>query len=899
MRKQPFIPGAFSLGILCLAAFGTLAPKLAAQGTTPAASKETIAELDKALASTKEGSSEARQRLAVRRVIRDAQEKLASSADSPGRFLILEFLFRARQQLIALDDDSAHRKALLETCRELVKAPDELAELRLEADLLVTQADLAKQGANTEARAEALRPFVERYLGTPVAAKVLRLAMVMALELGDSRLVTDLQETIEKRFAGDLEMIAFQRDKLGGQVFGAPFTGTFERSDGKILRFPMDGLGRSVMFIFWSKEDGGVEVLKGMAAASLEMKEELAGRLEIISFNLDGLPDAGESIVRGLGVGWQVLRLPDGRKNPIYDAYVRSDPRTLTVSPTGYTALIMSGTTRQKQDTDGDPDYARMFQSSLAREWTDSRYVAQLSSLMAGDFLVIDPEGGIDPTRPPELKAAAKGDVTQPLARTAASVPEETLRAIQDCFIAPPLRYRLTHSEARASYAKAVELCRKTIAAHTSAPDLWIVRNRLIVALLGLWKTDADLALLEQAIAEAKTALAAGYPPGCDTVARLCIARGSLRDPALNPRTVLDQLVEESGGEKAPGPVFAVASLLALDVADRKRYEDYREIILKSHTEQPMMWTFAAFLLDRYHSYWLFQVPFTAGWSYGRRADYFLTKGNSEEAQRSLRTELQTLDGKPLLIPEDLDTQWTAIIFAQPGPWNKKRDDGLPASPERSVKPITDLAAKRPDGDIKVYLAMLEGDAETIRAGFEGKEAPCPVLILPGGINNPLIQRLGILSEDNQINSVLIGKDGRIALALSGLNKQSGRGGSTLTNVIEREDERFVSAALERGDIETAKARILALAPPFDPKAVDDRGRPLKKPQYGLAHLSARARVYMALKEWDNALADAEEVVQRQLGTDGGMSLRTDELDEAEKLRGTILELRAKSAESK
>ena len=66
--------------------------------------------------------------------------------------------------------------------------------------------------------------------------------------------------------------------------------------------------------------------------------------------------------------------------------------------------------------------------------------------------------------------------------------------------------------------------------------------------------------------------------------------------------------------------------------------------------------------------------------------------------------------------------------------------------------------------------------------------------------------------------------------------------------------------------------------------------RPLKKPRYPLAHLRSRARVYMALEEWDKALADAEEVVQRQLGTDGGMSLRTDELDESEALRDSIRE---------
>jgi len=319
MNKNLIIPRTILLVCFALAACGPLAAETTAQQAPPAVSKEVTAEFEKALASAKEGTSGARHRLAVRRVIRDAEESLAAHANSPSRFAILGFIFRARQQFIALDDDAGNRKALLETCRELVKAPDELAGLRLEADLLLSQAEIAKQGANAEARGKALRPFVDRYLDTPVAAKVLRLAMVMALELGDSRLVTDLQEMIEERFAGDLEMIAFQRDKLGGQVFGAPFTGTFERSDGKMVRFPMDGLGHSTMFVFWSKDDGQ-ELLKGVAAAALAKKDELAGRLEIVSFNLDGLPDAGESIVRGLGADWQVLRLPGGRKSPIYDA---------------------------------------------------------------------------------------------------------------------------------------------------------------------------------------------------------------------------------------------------------------------------------------------------------------------------------------------------------------------------------------------------------------------------------------------------------------------------------------------------------------------------------------------------------------------------------------------------
>jgi tetratricopeptide (TPR) repeat protein len=888
MRKKFIIPSTLSLGVLCLTAFGLLTPSLAAQDSAPTVSKDAITELDKALESAKEGSSEARQRLAVRRVVRDAEQQLASNANSPGRFLILEFLFRAQQQLIALDDDSKHRQALLATCRELIKAPDEFAELRLEADLLISQADLAKKGASNEERAKALKPFVERYIDTPVGSKVVRLAMVMALELGDSQLVTHLREIIEERFAGDLEMIAFQRDKLGGQVFGAPFAGVFERVDGKLIRFPMDGLGRSTMLAFWSKDNEGQKNLEALAKSYLELEETLEGRLEIISINLDGLPDAGESIVRGFGVDWQVLRFPGGRENPIYKTYVRNDPMRLTMSPTGNVAMIMSGSARQKEGSDGTPDYGRMFGSTLARQWTQPRYVQHVSSLLAGDFLVLDPAGGIDPARPPELKAVG-GSEAKPLARGAGSVPEKTLDAIQEAFVVPPLRYRATPTEVRASYEKAIQLCRSAISTHPEAPDLWIVRNRLIVALLGLWKTDASFARLEEAATEAEKAIGAGYPEGCDVVARFCLARMALRPEEVKPLAMIEAFVADSGGESASGPALAAAALLSLEVADRGGFERYRETILKEHGDDPMMWTFTAFLLDRYHKYWLFQVPFTAGWSYGRREGYFLTKGDADEHRRSVHAELRTLDGETFRIPEDLDSEWTAVFFAAQGPWNSKRDDGLPPSPDRYLSSLVEAAAKRPGGDLKVYLAILGDDPEAIRKGFGEKEPLCEVLMVPGGIRNPLVHRLGILSEDNQFNSVLVGKDGRIAVAISGLASQTSRSGNTLINVIVREDEKFISSALERGEVEAAKARIFALAPPFDPEAVDEKGRKLKIPQYSLSHLRARTRVYMALEEWDKALADAEEVVQRQLGTDGGMSLRTDELDESEELRATIL----------
>jgi hypothetical protein len=294
----------------------------------------------------------------------------------------------------------------------------------------------------------------------------------------------------------------------------------------------------------------------------------------------------------------------------------------------------------------------------------------------------------------------------------------------------------------------------------------------------------------------------------------------------------------------------------------------------------------------------LFQVPFTAGWSFGRRESYFMTQGRSEPAQRTLRTELQTLDGKPLRIPEDLDSPWTVIIFAQPGPWSKNREDGRGAPPEALTRQFTEFTAAR-GGEVKVFIAMLQGDAATIRAGYEGKEPGFPVLTVPRGMNNPLVHRLGLQSEDNQLNSVLLDQRGRIALMASGLAAAGRNSALTHINVIASEEEKSVVALLEKGDIAAAKQEIFRVAPPFDPSAVDAKGRPLKKPTVNIAHLRARAKVYMALKEWDKALADAEEAVKLQLSTDGGMSLRTKELDASEALRDEIKALKSSATESK
>ena len=833
----------------------------------------------------KEGASSARQRLAVKRLIRDADKLMEANPTAPNRFEILAIVFKAQQRLFEMDDSTRNREALLETCKALVKAPDNYADLRFEADILLTQTELARKGADAEARLAALAPMIDRYRDTPADARMLRTAMLMALEIGDPRMIEDIREQMTDRFAGDLDMINFQREKLGGQVFGAPFCGTFKRSDGQMIHLPADFLGQTTVLYFWTKEAHGKKDFDDLVAHCKAHKADMEGRIRIISFNVDQLPDAGEKILRDNGVNWPALHLPEGRENPMYKTFARKDTAMVTLTPTGYAALVMAGSTRKKVGDDGTRDHERWFQSSLARDWSRERYVNQLSSLFAGDFFIVETEAEFNPSLPPELKSISK-----PLKRTGASVPEKKLREIQECFLKSPLRYRATFQETQSAYQKASTLCRKAIADHPNAPDLWIVRNRLIIAQLGLWKLTADHSYYLKAIEESKAALDSNMPKGADLIARFCLAKESLRDAQVEPQTIIRDYVKDLGGKNAPGLALAAASLLSLDVADPDLHEEYRETILTEHIDDPTMWTYAAFLLDRYHRYWIFRVPFVAGWSYGRRQQWILGQGHPDQFKRRFNAELKTLEGKPFRIPQDCKGKWTTVLFTHS--WVENEKSPLPSAVTRYLNPYIDKRALK---DTQVMVAVLDEKTGPVEKYIEENPLGCQTLVVPGGLENPIVQQLGILDEDEQPNALVLRPDGSVALTISGLTMSRTRS-QLIPNLIDRQDEESVVTLLESGKIDQAKELILKIAPPFDPEAVDERGRKLRKPVYNYVHIRARAKTYVALENWEAALADAEEVANFLTSKGGWMSMRPVELDEAEQL---VEMIRAKQEEAK
>ena len=482
---------------------------------------------------------------------------------------------------------------------------------------------------------------------------------------------------------------------------------------------------------------------------------------------------------------------------------------------------------------------------------------------------------------PPELEASS---AAKPIVRSGKSVPEEVLHAIQACFVAPATHYQCSHTELLAGYRKAVELSRKAIAEHGDAPDLWMVRNRLIVALMGLWKTEGRIIHLEDAFVEAKTALEAGYPSGCDWVARFCLARQALRSEGVDSAVMIDAFVVDAGRDEAPGSALAVVAQLALDVGDRYRFERSMEQILKQHSEDPMMWLYAASLIDRHHDYWRFRMPFYIGYSHPRREQITKHRGEEEDCSRMLVAELVDAEGKVFRIPEDLTKDYTAIFFSKPAPWSQKRGDGLTASPLRLVSGFNSGTKNRPHGEVQTMLVMLGDEPHPMsfkdRKGRQVNHS-FDMMALPGGLQNPLVHRLGMLFGNGGINSVLVDKEGRILTAISGLGRQSTIGEYALPNLITGQDTEKVDALLEKGDVEAAKKYILSFAPESaDGKvseACDD-------------HLRARARVYRALGELDKALADIKVLIKRQQMVAHRSSERTDQLIADEAFRDSIRE---------
>ena len=841
---------------VCLAVLLALGGASNAQERDAATSKiireRDIAALQEELREAGKVSSAIRKRRAFKGVVRKGRALLeaprAAASAAPDRFRVLEIMLQSQKRLLGLENSARNRQSLFETCAKLAVAPDELADLRLEADMLLSERELSRKNADVKERTQALTDLIERYRDTPGEAKSLMMASLIAPKLEAFDLEKQILRTLDQRFAGDLDVIEWRRKHHGYGHERVLFTGTYTRADGTSLTFPIDGMGHTCLMVFWSEKSPDIATFLAMIK---DLQFRFPGQLEVFSFNLDELADGGEKTLRAMGLDWTALLLPGGRKSQICRVVARQDPVAVRVNAHGHAFLPSTLIDTLIEDV------------SMEQNLDDLRYLAQLQSLLVGDFLV-----------------NATGSGKKP-ARTAESIPAETLEAMQDCFIAPPLRYRLTRVEALANYVKAEKICRDAIARYPNASDLWLVRNRRIIALLGMWKHAFEPKHLAAAVAEARIALAASPPRGADIAARFCLAKNALRQGKSAPHIVLSELIEAAGASEAQASAYATAATLAMDVNAVDLFATYRERLLETYDGDPALWPVVSFLLDQNHSFRLFKANYYMPPSLARRIVRAKLRSNAAALDRTpgirgpLKAEFNTLSGGKLSLPQATDGKLTLLMFVEP-PTDPSaefptaiigaiREDsrGRKIETKGAMQHAFEFADQHVNKGLQVIAAFLSEDPVRLQALVEKHQWPCQTVLVPGGLRNPMVRRLGILSADRVPNIVLLRPDGTIAWRLSGIVHPQLRseGVNELLHVIVRamkahidvfEMERSLGA-FEKGELEEA---VRLFSGPFPPPK-----RP-KPDEWTAPRLHGRALTHMKLKNWEAALADIDAAIE-------------------------------------
>lgn len=706
--------------------------------------QQEISELKEELAEAGESRSSTRKRLAYKRVIRDGEGLIKDHAEATNRWEVLAVMYHGQRKLFELDDSNRNREALFEICETLHKAPDEFADLRLDADLLLMERNMSAKNADVLERTTELTKLLQRYKDTPGESRSLQMGLLIAPKLDAFELEKEILRIMDERFAGDYDVVIWRRKHQGFAHYRLLFTGEYTQANGTNLVFPIDGVGKTLLLFFWSKDTPETEA---KFAELKDMQERIPEQFQLLSFNLDELPDNGQKILKEQGLNAISMRLPGGRKNKIYQVYSDRDPFVIRVNAHGHAFSPTKLITEELKER------------PMEENFDDERYLAQIQSLVNGDFLV-------------------------GLAQPAGTIPAETLSAIKECWWKPPFRFRLTSEEAFLNYQKAQQLCDAAIQQFPEAADLWQIRNLKILALMGMWKSKLEPAYLETAGIESKLVLEKSLPLGADVIPKFCLAKQALRQGHYLDWSPIREFVQGYGEKEVPPHVYALAAMMALEMNAKELFDAYTGKLLEGQHSDTWLWPVLTFLNDPNHRYRLFKSNFYLPPSLARRIERATLRTIAGDGNRKvdpnlkLEAEFKTLSGETFQLPVDGKT--TLLMFLEPP---ADPEANFPATIKGEITIDTrgkerefvgamqrafNLVDQRIPKNMQVVAAFLSEDAARVKALMDRNQWTCQAVMVPGGLQNPIVRQFGILSADRLPNVMLLKPDGTVVWQYSG-----------------------------------------------------------------------------------------------------------------------------------
>ena len=468
--------------------------------------------------------------------------------------VVRDIMLGAARGMAILDGDDASRDALFHLARKISSSNAPPASTVL-ADVILTQAKLAEVEDDPARLGPAILAFVERYEKTDVAPGALMIAVTMALEYDQQRIMLNLASQLE-RYHNDVPGVtAFLRARLGRRPHrNRPFRAELTRLDGTTMRLPRDILGNMVLLHFWAASSPTSRAqLQELKSFYEEHREK---GLEIVSISLDRSRRDVEAVVKEYGLEWPQIFSGRGVKDPTITRYgVVEVPSYWTISPDGRVLSEHGGR---------NPRIGR----SMAEERAEHAQVIRF--YLSGEFLL----GGVLSGQ--ATAAAGNG-----------GIPEKMLEEIEACIL-PYLG--VPEADKLKRYKELLELGAVAEREYPKAPGIALVRNWMMIAAGRLAFRKDGPVHRDRRIEIARRVLETDTPPELRLLGDFVVTSEELAQAA--PRrdqaeTSIRAFAERYAGTGAAVAAKMFSTLLAVETGYRELPSEFISTLRKVHREQP------------------------------------------------------------------------------------------------------------------------------------------------------------------------------------------------------------------------------------------------------------------------------------------------------------------------